>query len=153
MIRFETEHTIARPADDVWTYAADVLRHPEWMAVTDARVLRGTGTEIGARGREHLLFGPFRWDVAFEVVEAEPGRRIVWRSVAGPPFEFDVALDLEPIDPTSTRATYAAAIQLRGLWRVLSPLVAMEGKAGQARELRRLKERVETGAVVAQAPS
>jgi uncharacterized membrane protein len=153
MIRFETEQTIARSADDVWTYAADFLRHPEWMGVTDARILQGTGTEIGSRGREHLLFGPFRWDVEFEVVEAKPGSRIVWRSVAGAPFQLDAALDLEPVDPTSTRATYAAAIQLRGLWRLLSPIVAMEGKVGQARELRRLKERVEMAPVLAQAAS
>jgi uncharacterized membrane protein len=153
MIRFGAEQTISRSADAVWTYAADVLRHPEWMAVTDARILRGTGMEIGDRGREHLLFGPFRWDVEFEVLEAEPGRRIVWRSVAGAPFELDVALDLEPIGPTSTRAIYAAAIRLRGLWRMLSPLVAIEGRAGQARELRRLKERVEAAAVLAEAAS
>ena len=34
MIRFETEQTIERPADEVWAYAADVARHPEWMGVT-----------------------------------------------------------------------------------------------------------------------
>jgi uncharacterized membrane protein len=143
MIRYETEQVIARSADDVWAYAADIVRHPEWMAVADAHVLNGQGTEVGARGRERLLLGPFRWDVEFEVSEAVPGRRIVWRSIAGAPFQLEVALDLEPIGPESTRATYGAAIQVRGLWRLLTPLVAMEGKAGPERELMRLKENVE----------
>ncbi len=151
MIKFETEQTIARSAEDVWTYAADILRHPEWMSVADARVVRGQGGEVGARGRERLAFGPFRWDVEFEVSEAVPGRRIVWRSVAGAPFQAESALDLEPVGPTSTRATYGAAIQLHGLWRLLMPLVAMEGKTGAARELQRLKENVETAAVMATA--
>lgn len=143
MTRFVTVQTIARSAQDVWTYAADIVRHPEWMTVTDARVVRGLGTQTGARGRERMRFGPFAWDVEFEVVEAEPGRRIVWRAVDGAPFDVDVALDLEPIGPSETRATYAADIRLRGLWRLLGPIVAMEAKAGPARELQRLKDQVE----------
>jgi uncharacterized membrane protein len=143
MTRFVTEQTIARSADDVWAYAADIVRHPEWMTVTDARVLDGPGTRAGARGRERMRFGPFGWDVEFEVAEAAPGRRIVWRAVDGAPFDLAVSLDLEPVGPTSTRARYGADIRLHGLWRLLGPMVAMEGKAGPGRELRRLKAQVE----------
>lgn len=147
MIRFETEQTIARSADDVWRYAADILRHPDWMGVTDARILSGQGSEVGARGRERLALGPFRWDVEFEVTESVPGRRIVWRSVTGQPLHLEVALGLEPIEPTSTHAKYEAAVQTRGLWRLFMPLVAMEGKAGPERELKRLKENLEKAPV------
>ncbi|MDO8484862.1 MAG: SRPBCC family protein [Candidatus Limnocylindrales bacterium] len=153
MIRFKTEQTIARPAQEVWSYAADITRHPEWMAVTDARVVQGQGTQAGARGRERVGFGPWQWDVEFEVAEAEPGRRIVWRGLGGAPFQLEVSLDLEPVGPSSTRATYRAAIQMHGLWRLLTPLVAMEGKAGPARELRRLKEQVEVAPAMAPATS
>lgn len=59
--------------------------------------------------------------------------------MAGAPFYGDVALDLAPVGPDSTRATYGACLQMRGLWRLPAPLIAMEGKAGQARELQRLK--------------
>lgn len=143
MSTFETKQTIDRSADDVWAYAADIRRHPDWMTVTDARVLDGPGTRAGARGRERMRFGPFGWDVEFEVAEATPGRRIVWKAVDGAPFDLAVSLDLEPVGPTSTRATYRADIRLRGLWRLLGPLVAMEGKAGPERELKRLKARLE----------
>jgi uncharacterized protein YndB with AHSA1/START domain len=153
MIRFETEQTIARSAGDIWTYAADIVRHAEWMGVTDAQLLQGAGTEVGARARERLVMGPFRWDVDLEVSEAVPERRIVWRSLAGAPFHGEIALDLAPIGPNSTRATYGAAIQMHGLWQLLSPLVAMEGKSGQARELRLLKEHMETAPASAPAAS
>jgi uncharacterized protein YndB with AHSA1/START domain len=143
MMKFETAQTIDRSADEVWTYAADILRHPDWMGVANASILHGQGSEVGARGRERLMFGPFRWDVEFEVTEAVPGRRLVWRTVAGSPMSGDIALDLAPVGPSSTRATYGAAVTLQGLWRLLTPLMAMEGKAGQARELKRLKENVE----------
>ena len=113
------------------------------MAVASAQVLQGEGTQAGARGRERTGFGPFQWDVEFEVTEAEPARRLVWRGLGGAPFQLEVSLDLEPVGAAETRATYRAAIQMHGLWRVLTPLVAMEGRAGPARELQRLKEQVE----------
>jgi uncharacterized membrane protein len=153
MIKSQTEQTIERAAEDIWAYAADIARHPEWMGVTDAAILRGVGSDVGARGRERLVLGPFKWDVEFEVAEAVPGRRIVWRSVAGAPFDLEVSLDLAPTAPTSTRATYGARIQPHGLWRLLAPLMAAEGKAGPERELRRLKEKLETAPAVVGATS
>jgi uncharacterized membrane protein len=153
MIKFEAEQTIDRSADDVWAYAADIIRHPDWMTVTDARVLEGPGTQAGARGRERMRFGPFSWDVEFEVAEATPGRRIVWKAVDGAPFDLAVSLDLEPAGPNSTRARYGAEIRLHGLWRLLGPMVAMEGKAGPEGELRRLKVRVEEASNMAPAMS
>jgi len=153
MTIFVATQTIARSADDVWAYAADIDRHPEWMTVTDARVLAGPGTREGARGRERLRFGPFGWDVEFEVAEATPGRRIVWKSIAGAPFDLAVSLDLEPMEPSATHATYGADIRLHGLWRLIGPIIAMEGKAGPERELGRLKAQVEEASSMAAATS
>ena len=90
-----------------------------------------------------MRMGPFGWDAEFEVVEAEPGQRVVWQSVDGVPFDLAVSLDLDPAGPASTNATYAADLRLHGLWRLLGPLVAMEGRAGPGRELRLLKAQVE----------
>ena len=147
------QQTIARSAEEVWTYAADIVRHTEWMTVTDARTVSGDGRQTGSRGRERMRFGPFGWDVEFEVIDAAPVRRIAWRSVSGAPFDLDVTLDLEPIGPASTTARYGADIRLHGIWRLLSPIVTMEAKAGPARELQRLKTQVEAAPVMAPATS
>jgi uncharacterized membrane protein len=149
VITTKTEQTIDRPAAEVWAYAADIARHPDWMSVTQATLLRGKGSEIGSRGRERLALGPFKWDVEFEVAEAVPGRRIVWRSMSGAPFDLEVSLELDPVEERSTRATYGTAIRPHRLWRLLAPLLAAEGKAGPERELRRLKENVEKGSTPA----
>ncbi len=147
------EQVIGRSAQDVWAYAADIVRHAEWMTVTDARIVQGDGTQVGARGRERVRFGPFGWDAEFEVSEAEPGRRLAWKSVQGVPFDFTVTLDLEPIGPASAKASYGADIRLHGVWRLLSPMVAMEANAGPARELSRLKAQVEAAPALAPATS
>ena len=89
MSAFVAEQVIERSAQDVWAYAADILRHAGWMTVTDARIVQGDGTQAGARGRERVRFGPFGWDAEFEVSEAEPGRRIVWKSRPGGPVRLD----------------------------------------------------------------
>jgi uncharacterized membrane protein len=150
-VRFQAEATIDRPAGDIWAYAADILRHPDWMSVTDARIHRGDGTQVGALGQERLQLGPFGWDVKFEVIEADPARRLVWRSGDGAPFDLEVRLDLEAVDPATTRATYTSVVGLPGRWRLIAPLVAMEGASGVRRELGRLKENVETASAVAPA--
>ena len=148
------EQVIERSAQDVWAYAADIVRHPEWMTVTDARIVRGDGTQVGARGRERLRFGPFGWDVEFEVAEAEPGRRIAWKSVHGAPIRsHGLRWTSSPLAQRRPRRRYGADIRLHGLWRLLSPMVAMEAKAGPARELSRLKTQVEAAPAMAPAMS
>ena len=54
MIETKTEQVIQRPAADIWAYAADIVRHPDWMNVTDAALVRGSGSDVGSRGRERL---------------------------------------------------------------------------------------------------
>jgi uncharacterized membrane protein len=147
--RFKAEATIDRPADEIWAYAADILRHPDWMSVLDAEILRGQGSEVGARGRERLNLGPIKWAVEFEVVEAVPGRRIVWRADDPHFAEYEVALDLEATGSGATRATYRGSVQMRGRWRLLAPLLAMEGSAGVRRELEQLKHNVEAAPALA----
>ena len=47
------------------------------------------------------------------------------------------------------RARYTAAIAMHGVWRLLSPLIALEGEKSFRAELERLKSRVESNASVA----
>ena len=142
MTTFVAETTIARTAEDIWTYAADILRHHEWMGQSDPRLEVGDGRRVGDRGRERLRLGPFGWDVAFEVVTAEPSRRVAWRT-DDPRFDIKVGLELTPVGPGSTRARYTSEVALHGRWRLLAPLLAMEGAAGVRRELEQLRTRTE----------
>jgi uncharacterized membrane protein len=146
--RYEAQADIARSADEVWSYAADILHHPDWMAVSSARVLSGDGGQVGARGVARQVLGPIQVDIEFEVAEAEPGRRLQWRST-DPRFDYVVTLDLEPLGQADSRARYTAAIGLHGVWRLLSPLVALEGEKSFRAELESLKSRVESGAAMA----
>jgi uncharacterized protein YndB with AHSA1/START domain len=143
VISFRTEQTIERSAHDVWTYAADVARHPDWMGVSHARLVSGHATEVGSRAVERMKFGPRSIDVGLEVSAAIPARRIAWRIAGGSPMQGEVALELEALDPHRTRATWSGSIGLTGPWRLLEPLMASEVKSGEAAELRHLKDNLE----------
>lgn len=144
MIQAKAELTIDRPAEEVWAYAAEIRRHPEWMTVMSAELLEGTGLRVGDRGRERMRLGPWTTNAEFTVVAAEPGRRISWRPGPGSPFTGDLTLELEPLGPSSTRATYGGSFSMRGWLRLLEPLLAGEARSGQAAELRKLKQAVES---------
>ncbi len=149
MIRFETTQTIERSAHEVWAYAADVLRHPEWMGVTNARTVAGTGTGVGDRAIERLQLGPRSVDVGFAVSAADPGKRIAWHMEPGSLLSGDVALELEPIGPGRTRAVYSGSIGLKGIWRLAEPFMRAEVRASEAAELARLKANVEATDAIA----
>ena len=149
MITYRFEETIGRSAADVWSLAADITRHPEWMAVTEATILSGDSTTVGARGREIVRFGPFRWAMEFEVIDAAPGRRITWRATGGGPGTGDLTLELEPVNAHETRAIYRGEVHLKGLWRLFEPIMAKEIREGEARELQRLKALLEEPAPAA----
>lgn len=144
MIDAHAEATIERSADEIWSYAADIARHPQWMAVSTAEALAGRGDRVDDRGRERMRFGPITRDVEFTVVVAEPGRRVVWRPGEGAPIAGDLTLELEALGPSRTRATYGGHFEGRGILRWLQPLLSAEMRAGPAKELRRLKAAVES---------
>jgi uncharacterized protein YndB with AHSA1/START domain len=145
MARAEAETTIARPAEQVWQVAADTTRHPKWMTVQSAEALTGDGSHEGDRGRERTKMGPLSFVGEFTVTAAEHGRRLVWRVDGGVPWDGTFFLELTPIDASTTRARYGADLRMKGLMRILEPLVGAEAKSGIAKELGKLKELVERG--------
>jgi hypothetical protein len=144
MIKFEAEQTIDRSAHDNWAYAADIIRHPEWMGVIDARIVEGRATEVGARAIERIKLGPRTIDVELTVAESVPAKRVRWVLAGRSPLTGDVALDLETLGADRTRAVWSGSIGMKGLWRLLEPLLAGDVSAGEAAELRRLKANLES---------
>jgi uncharacterized membrane protein len=142
VITWHLQETIDRPADDVWRTAADVGRHADWMGAPGT-IKSGSATEVGSRVDYVFKLGPMTFNAVAEVASADPGRRIGWRVVDGAPFTATYTLDLEQTGPTTTRAGWSGSMQLKGLWRLLTPLFAMETREGEAKELARLKALVE----------
>jgi carbon monoxide dehydrogenase subunit G len=143
MIPFTSTTTIARGAADVWSTAADLARHAEWMDITESVLTSGDGASPGSRARQTMRLGPVRLRYELEVADAEPGRRIAWRTVGGGALRAGARLELEALSADSTRVTWSGEMGFRGPLRLLEPLIAAEARAGEARELERLRALLE----------
>ena len=139
MIPFTTTTTIDRPAAEIWATAADMGRHAEWMDITESTVVQGDGVSPGSRARQAIRFGPVSLRYELEVADAEPGRRIGWRTVGDGRLRADARLELESLSATVTRVVWAGALGCRGPLRLLEPMIAAAARAGEARELERLR--------------
>lgn len=153
MPTFRVEETIDRPPAEVWAYAADLTHHTEWMGVTASELLAGRPTEAGARGRQTMRFGPVTRDYSIELEEAEPGRTATWAFERPRAFRGRVGLELSAAGSAATHVVYRGRIELQGAWRLLAPLIALELRENEPRELRRLKELLESGATVSADPA
>ena len=147
MISYRFEETIERPPEAVWAYATDIARHPEWMGVLDAAVVAGDPTQPGAIGRESIRVGPRTYAMRLTVAAAKPGRLIAW-TIDGGPMAGEARLELESAG-SGTRVAWSGDVQMKGLWRLLEPLVGAEMRSGEQAELGRLKARLEADGVAA----
>jgi uncharacterized protein YndB with AHSA1/START domain len=75
---------IVAPAQAVWAMVSDLTRMGEWSPENEgARWLGGaTGPTVGARFRGVNRNGRKRWATAGRIVEADPGRSLVFRITA-----------------------------------------------------------------------
>jgi hypothetical protein len=77
--------------------------------------------------------------MTFQVSEFEPNRRLGFKTVSKGALDWDAVYTFEPQGPSSTRLATSGQLRLNGLLKLLEPLMAGEVKAGEAKELVRLK--------------
>jgi uncharacterized protein YndB with AHSA1/START domain len=100
-----TEIVIDRPVDQVAEYAADPTNAPEWYANIDSvewntepPVAQGSSVAFVAR------FLGRRLEYTYELVELEPGQRLVMRTQQGP-FPMETTYTWQATEEGSTRMT------------------------------------------------
>ena len=74
---------LAAPPDKVFALVADWSRHPLWQPSLSEAELEGE-LAVGAHVREVRAAFSQKVKAVFEVVELEPGRRLVAKSISGP---------------------------------------------------------------------
>jgi uncharacterized membrane protein len=132
------ETTIERPRDQVAAYAADWRNDREWIgALTDVRLVSEEPLQVA---RVASFLGK-RIEYVNEVVEHEPGRRLVMRSIEAP-FPMTVAYEFEDADGGS-RMRIRTQGDASGFYRLAAPLLARAVKRGLVRDLRQLKANLE----------
>ena len=116
--------TIRRPIADVFAFVADARNIPRWHADTaEVRLLRGDGRQAGSRVLDVIQTGKGkRTEAMVEITRYELDRLWAFSAELGSFGGFDGCYRFEVV-PAGTRVTFTEDLRLRGLFRLLRPLV------------------------------
>ncbi len=140
-VQVDTE--IARPREAVAGYLFDWRNDTAWIGgISEARRVDGGDFGVGSRVARVAHFLGKRIEYVNEVVELEPGRRLVMRSVQGP-FPMRVTYDVEDADGR-TRVRLRNEGDASRVYRFAGPLIARAVRRVTQRDLERLKRILES---------
>jgi uncharacterized protein YndB with AHSA1/START domain len=138
-----TEVLIAAPPERVSAYAADPANAPEWYEnIRSVEEETPPPLATGSRAAFVASFLGRRLAYTYEVVEWEPGRRLVMRTAQGP-FPMETTYTWEPAGDGGTRMTLRNRGEPRGFAAVGAPMLAAAMRRANRADLNRLKTLLE----------
>ena len=138
-----TDIVVSRTVDVVAAYAANPDNAPAWYAnIASIRWLTPPPLRVGSRLAFVAYFLRRRLAYTYEVVEWEPGRRLVMRTTDGP-FPMETTYEWTPARAGSTRMTLRNRGEPAGFPRLLTPFIRWAIRRANRNDLERLKERLE----------
>ena len=143
MISVETSATIDRPVEHVARYVADIERMTEWTDMTASRRLTDGPTREGTKAYAEVAMGPVKLGWTYEIQDVDSNGGYAFTTITRNALGMDGSVRLTPTAEDKTRVDYNVRIQTRGLLRMLEPLLRGEMAGNEARELERLKARLE----------
>ena len=142
-INVTAEIYIRRPADEVGEYAMNAENDPEWIGgITESRTLDGPADGVGSRVERIARFLGRRIEYVNEVVEHEPGARLVMRSIKAP-FPMVVTYEFQGRVGGST-ARIRVQGEASGFYRLAGPLLGRMVRRSVASDLGLLKQIMES---------
>ena len=136
---------VDRPAAEVFAYATDPTRFPEWQqGVVDGRMDHSGAPGIGARCLTTRRIGGADRPSTSVVTLVEPPLSWATRGIDGP-IRATVQVTVEAVTDARSRLTIAVDFTGHGIGRVLVPLVVRrEARAEMPANLAALRHRLET---------
>jgi len=138
-----TEIAIDRPIDVVSRYAADPSNAPEWYVNIDSVEWKTSPpVELGSKLAFVAHFLCRRLAYTYEVVELDPGARLVMRTAEGP-FPMETTYEWEAVGPSTTLMRLRNRGQPSGFSRVVAPMMEAAMRRANRKDLARLKQLLE----------
>lgn len=141
---FESSVEIDRAPADVFAYVAEVDRHGEWQPeILAARKEPSGPTRVGTLNVETRRVPGGPREIASEIVEYDPPRRISARGVDGP-LRAAITIGVEPLDEGRSRVSFAFELRAHGIGKLFAPFARRRAYEAIPANLQRLKARLET---------
>jgi len=133
------ETIIERSVEVVAAYAADPSNAPEWYANIDSVEWKTEPrVEKGAKAAFVARFLGRRLEYTYELVDVEPGTRLVMRTAQGP-FPMETTYTWTSVDATSTLMTLRNRGEPAGFSKLMTPLMAPAMRRANRKDLAALK--------------
>jgi uncharacterized protein YndB with AHSA1/START domain len=143
MVRSSESVVVARPADEVYRYVADLRNEPKWHV--DIASVPAETDQIPVVGKTYpLTFKPFlgKTEGTFTALEVEPGARVVYRAdFAG--LQPRITYTVEPAGE-GTRFTRTVEMRPTGLKVLMTPMMAFMVPRRNKVFVQRLKRSLES---------
>jgi uncharacterized protein YndB with AHSA1/START domain len=137
---------IDRSPADVFAYATDPARFPEWQRDVRSASVVGSPLVVGSRFATTRRFAGAEQTLVQEVAEVDQPKRWAARAVSGP-VRPSGTLTFEPLDGGArTRVVFEISYEAGGLGKVILPLVIRQTRNAAPASFRLLKERLEQSA-------
>ena len=143
MHTFRNTITIARPADEVFAFLADLRNIPKWnYAIARTMPVSPGPAGVGATYRQTRTI-PRRTEEALQITVFEPPSRLAIQGQLGP-FQATTSYLLKPAAGGTRLANDVELEPVSALLRPAGPLAAASIKTAVARNLSTLKELLES---------
>ena len=144
MITFRDEITISRTPEDVFAYFADFRNYSAWQDSTEDMVQTSEGPlGVGSTFRITAKFLPLvKSRFSGRVTEYAPPNKMAMETSGGAPFSATGNYSFEPIEG-GTRMTFHGTLAMKGLFKLIEPLMRNSLRKQGTAENRKLKEILE----------
>ena len=138
-----SEVVIDRPCDQVAAYATDPSNAPDWYVNIDSVEWRtAPPLRVGSRVAFVARFLGRRLEYTYEIVELDPGQRLVMRTAEGP-FPMETSYTWQPHGASGTRMTLRNRGEPAGFARIGASVMAAAMRRANRKDLARLKSLLE----------
>jgi uncharacterized protein YndB with AHSA1/START domain len=144
LVDVQVETVINSPTERVAHFAGDPTNAPSWYAnIRSIEWQTPPPVKVGSRMDFVARFLGKRLAYTYEVVELEPGRRLVMRTADGP-FPMETTYTWEPVKEGMTRMTLRNQGNPSGFYRLTAPVLELAMRRATTKDLARLKAIIES---------
>ena len=139
MIHIELSTQISQPRDRVFDFLTDIDTLPKWQTgvVQSKRISQGP-VRVGFQFEETAKLALWKLHTVCTVTDIKANQRFAFDARSSGPLDYEGSFDLQPV-AGGTRLTLSGTARLKGLWRLLQPVLAGDLRKETRTELATIK--------------
>ncbi|HXH23074.1 MAG TPA: SRPBCC family protein [Dehalococcoidia bacterium] len=146
MIRIELSTQISRPRDEVFEFLTDVGKLPKWQTgVVQSKAVSEGAMRVGYQFEETAKVAFWKLHTVCAVTDIKANERFAFTAKSNGPIDYHGQFDLQPV-AGGTRLSVTGSVNLKGLWKLLQPVLAGDLRKETRAELETIRRLLEAGA-------